>query len=308
MKIYKPYFKEEIVGLNAIVYHRTRPNSVGEIVKKGFKPGYGQMYGKGLYTTYSLDSQLENNMDGNYGPVILKFKVSLHDCLILDYEQAKKIYGEKYKLMDQLEELGIIASFKKQNVDIAKLDIDAHPLVYVNERPVYIADNSDLDDIIIADYNMSSGTTSNGQHVNASFFKNAYYIADKKSDYRFMLSKQMANFDDMIKKTDYTSEVALEVLKIEQIRTKIKGIVFTGAHDGNVCVIYNTDIAIPMSYCITQDENKVWMEAPKTPTYTVQNAEQGQRLKAQKFFVSPKDPEAWTKVDSSIQLKRAMNK
>jgi len=83
--------KEAVYGNMATVFHRT---SVSDLVNKvfdsGFKPGNGDMYGKGFYSTYELESQLRANMSDTYGPIIVKFACPISTFFVFDYEEFKK--------------------------------------------------------------------------------------------------------------------------------------------------------------------------------------------------------------------------
>tara|TARA_Y100001937_G_scaffold125713_1_gene193118 strand:- start:1024 stop:2130 length:1107 start_codon:yes stop_codon:yes gene_type:complete len=102
----KPYKKK------AIVYHSFGKGSQGlniftkqdlvDVVKKikreGFIPGGGAMYGKGIYTVYR-----SNDLRMAYGRFALIFEVkNLDNFLIFNYSEAKKVYGKKHRLIDQL--------------------------------------------------------------------------------------------------------------------------------------------------------------------------------------------------------------
>lgn len=86
--------KEEITAGSTIVYHRTTKYAWESIVKTGFNFGNGDFYGYGVYTTYELESQLDERMRKLYGEVIIECQVStIKDFLILDEDIRKKIYG-----------------------------------------------------------------------------------------------------------------------------------------------------------------------------------------------------------------------
>ncbi|MEY2701428.1 MAG: hypothetical protein RLY43_48 [Bacteroidota bacterium] len=95
------------------VYHVARDSkNDDEGYKKIFKFGFesfflakgaGQMYGRGIYTTTDLESSINNAHKGSYGKVILKCEVpSMNGFLIWDHNIAKKVYGEKWRMEDQL--------------------------------------------------------------------------------------------------------------------------------------------------------------------------------------------------------------
>jgi hypothetical protein len=177
MKRYIPLFKEQIVGANTFVYHRTRnPKAVKNILKKGILTGDQGIYGTGLYSTYDLESQLNQIMEKSYGDIIIKFKINLQGYLILDQLEAKKVYSKNYKLQDQIRILNI-----------------------------KIIDKNIIEDI------------------------------------KF--------FDDS--PPNITSNMAKTLVDAPEIKTKIKGLIFTSIQDGKVSVTYNLDSIIPVSYTTT---------------------------------------------------------
>ncbi len=98
---------EKIVGNIGFVYHRTKSvESIQGMMKDGFQPGNGAMYGKGGYFTYELESQLSPSMK-TYGDFITKFYVSnLSAYLIFDEDMAKLVLGSKWSIRDQLYKFG----------------------------------------------------------------------------------------------------------------------------------------------------------------------------------------------------------
>lgn len=92
----------------ATVFHRTKDiQNLENILSKGFKTGMGCMYGCGLYTTFSLESQFYDYM-AQYGEIIVKFKVTeLDKYLIFHPSVARYVLGDKYTLKDQLEKFNI---------------------------------------------------------------------------------------------------------------------------------------------------------------------------------------------------------
>ena len=79
---------------------------VRSISSKGFKPGLGQNYGKGVYTVLEPE-----DLKKRYGNFCLIFKVdNLDGFLVLDYKEAKKIKSNQsagHTLREQMERLGI---------------------------------------------------------------------------------------------------------------------------------------------------------------------------------------------------------
>ena len=118
MKFKQWLISEEIFpNKTATVYHRTRSiDNISSILTSDFKAGIGCMYGCGLYTTFSLESQFTNYMS-TYGDYVVKFKVTdLDKYLIFQLSVAKQILGKDYKISDQLKKLNVL-----NKVDQSKL-------------------------------------------------------------------------------------------------------------------------------------------------------------------------------------------
>ena len=91
---------------NFYVYHGTGDGAVKGLLSAGFERSWtgsngGNMYGKGVYTTFTFSRQ-GGNAKGNYGGAIVKALVkSLKNFIIYKPEIAVKIYGE-YNIENQL--------------------------------------------------------------------------------------------------------------------------------------------------------------------------------------------------------------
>jgi len=95
---------EEIYGKLAIVYHRTKKEAVQSFNKGSmFRVGSGDMYGRGVYTTYDLKSQLKEHMSLEYGDYIVKSKVNLDKFLIFDIDIARRVYPRFPTINDQFK-------------------------------------------------------------------------------------------------------------------------------------------------------------------------------------------------------------
>lgn len=100
---------EAFKGRLEYAYHRTNESNIPLIVKNGFIPGSGDMYGKGWYMCYDLESQLRPSMT-SYGDGVIKAQIFDKGVLIFDYNISKEMYGSKYTLVDQLVKQGIFAN------------------------------------------------------------------------------------------------------------------------------------------------------------------------------------------------------
>jgi hypothetical protein len=142
----KSLLKEEVYGNKAIVYHRTKLNieQLNDIFfnkKWSFGSNAGSMYGAGLYTTYSLESQMSNRMISAYGKNIIKFSVNLKNFLICDYEEFQKT--PQYQRLNKPKEkdengnlVFIIEQLKDKNIIVN--DLYSKNLNYTSDTILYL--------------------------------------------------------------------------------------------------------------------------------------------------------------------------
>ena len=100
--------QERVFGAQAFVYHgsSTPPDVwIPAISRDEFKPGGGDMYGKGLYTVYDLDKT--QTSEGGYGKYVYKLKVNLYGFVIFDKDVAMKVYGQALTPRQQILKLGL---------------------------------------------------------------------------------------------------------------------------------------------------------------------------------------------------------
>jgi predicted transposase YbfD/YdcC len=126
----------------AVVYHRTKSKKyISNILISGFQAGEGAMYGKGLYTTFALESQFHNYM-ANYGNFVVKFKVTdLDKYLICQLSVAKYILGNDYSISSQFKKFNIKATKQQlnryDNIQIkSKFSSDVAYLIYANHNDI----------------------------------------------------------------------------------------------------------------------------------------------------------------------------
>jgi hypothetical protein len=117
---------EDITASRMIVYHRTGKktgfNPSKNIADVGYNIGKGGFYGYGVYTTYDLESQLNDGMRNTYGNIIIESKIlDMSKFLIFNYDIAKKIYKSKYQFGYQLKQiLGKKEWLKYKNNNVIK--------------------------------------------------------------------------------------------------------------------------------------------------------------------------------------------
>jgi hypothetical protein len=122
--------KEKIYGNMATVFHRTSISDlVNKIFDSGFKPGSGDMYGKGFYSTYSFSSQGRESMKETYGPIVVKFAVPISTFFIFDYDEFKKSPNFN-KLKKPSKENFLIEQFKFFKMDYSKFSQEEADLNY----------------------------------------------------------------------------------------------------------------------------------------------------------------------------------
>jgi hypothetical protein len=103
-------------GNVATVYHRTDPENIKNILSKAWRLGGGNLFGSGLYTTFSIESQFTDHMI-SYGPSILKFKVTNLDQYVICHKTvAQQILGQNYKISDQLKKLNLTDLYTPEEI------------------------------------------------------------------------------------------------------------------------------------------------------------------------------------------------
>lgn len=169
-----------------------------------FQSGGGAMYGKGLYTCYKLNPEIAQT----YGNVILRFDVDISNFLIFNAEIAKGVYGERFRLQDQFYQI-----LKNKGFDLEG---------YYNQE-------------------VGLEISANAEDSLRYFIE---YLTSVSESSQF-LSSNYSNEDSR------TAGYALESLQKFSIlfgggfqiklRDVIDGIIFSGNHDGPVCIIYHPE-------------------------------------------------------------------
>lgn len=237
-------FNEDILGKLAIVYHRSHSdNLISSVKAKGYNPGSGDMYGRGFYATYDLDSQLRADMQDSYGDHVYKFAVDTSKYFFFDYSEFEKTplfreYNKKYP-GNPINETNFIR-FQFQYFNIM-------------DKPNY------------KEY-------SSKESFNAA-----------KKEYLDKLHKS-ANIIQKKSQKNYTSDAAeytYGVYSLYNFTEKVKGIVFTGRHDGRVLVAYDTSTIKPLSEVEVELEAKWYYQIEES----IQVENEGEYLELT-FFAS----------------------
>jgi hypothetical protein len=230
-------------------YHRTNamrnrndPDDVEDgiinLIHTGFKPGSGDMYGKGLYSTGDWDSQFKDNGDMlGYGIGIIKYRTPTKNVLIFDYRVSKKVYGYgKHTLTNQLvnvfkiypagkvpDFIDALSNDLERTFKYPKLSADrAYSVWYEMWQKGDKFDQNKLQKFL---------TLGQGYPEAPEAIKSLYGKAFQSGDYKG--TKVIFN------------------------KTNVIGIAFSGNHDGNVLFIKEDSLKLitPIMYCI-MDINK----------------------------------------------------
>jgi hypothetical protein len=230
-------------------YHRTNagesnsnPDDVEDgiinLIQAGFKPGIGDMYGKGLYSTGDWLSQFQG--DGSmlgYGIGIIKYRTPTKNVLIFDYRVSKKVYGYgRHTLANQLVNIFKIYPTGKvpDFIDALSNDLERtfkYPkLSAARAYSVWLEmwqrgagfDQKNLQKFL---------TSGNGYPAAPGAIESLYIKAHQSGDYKG--TKAIFNKSNVI------------------------GIAFSGNHDGNVLFIKENSLKsiTPIMYCI-MDQSK----------------------------------------------------
>jgi hypothetical protein len=199
------------------------------IIKSGFQPGYGAMYGVGLYSTGDWLSQFGGKGNGfmdNYGSAIIKYRTPAKGILIFDYRVAKKMYGGAYSLLDQVAKYGLFTANNMPKM----IEILSDDLEQTFKYPKVSADRAlriweELWD-------------SHGKYQDI-----IKYMAGSKPGTPAMPHDLQQ---------DYFSCTGNDIAKDLYHNKKVLGIAFSGNHDGNVLFIKKDALGQvkPLQYCI----------------------------------------------------------
>jgi hypothetical protein len=202
---------------------------VEDIIKTGFKPGNGAMYGVGLYSTGDWLSQFGGKGNGymdNYGSAIIKYRTPAKGILIFDYRVAKKMYGGAYTLLDQCVKYGL---FTVSNMP-KMIEILSDDLEQTFRYPKVSADRA----LMIWEE-----------------------LWDSHGKYQDIIKKMATSKPgtppmpyDL--QQDYYSCSGNDIVKDLYHNKKVLGIAFSGNHDGNVLFIKKDALSQvkPLQYCI----------------------------------------------------------
>lgn len=220
-------------------FHRTAKNmdpdeikkTITSIVKNGFKPDSGDMYGRGMYSTLNLESQFDGYMLG-YGNAIIEYFVPKKGFIIFDYNIAKLVYPGDYSLIRQLIVNGVYQNEKAVPMGLRILSED---LFNTLRDPFVSADRA---------YKMWRGCY------------DAKGKPETPADVAGYLEKPVTgrkgeNLEELYELCNEPP------LKRMSLNSNIQGIIYTGVNDGNCLVMYrpSPNVAKPMRWCVPSHDN-----------------------------------------------------
>lgn len=204
-------FKKNINNLE-ILYHCTTEEGAEGIIKNGACREYtgknSNFYGQGFYTTFTLDSTMDNS-GGYYGQYIIKFGLDggFKDFLFFDEEM-----NEKYNNGEPIE---------SQIKRLCPPDI----IQKLEQGGFYDAVNRD-----------------NGTH---HLFNKKMTASGPKKFFEILKGNRLS--DNHL--TPWQRERGCYLFdEIDISRTKVRGYIFVGSNDGEVCVVRDFDSLIPLAY------------------------------------------------------------
>jgi hypothetical protein len=202
---------------------------VEDLLKSGFKPGNGAMYGVGLYSTGDWLSQFGGKGNGymdNYGNAIIKYRTPAKGILIFDYRVAKKMYGSAYTLVDQCVKYGLytVGGMPKM------IEVLSDDLEQTFKYPKLSADRALM------------------------IWEELWDSHGKYQDIIKKMSQSKPGTPQMPYdlQQDYYSCSGNDIVKDLYRNKKVLGIAFSGNHDGNVLFIKKDALnqVKPLQYCI----------------------------------------------------------
>jgi hypothetical protein len=202
---------------------------VEDIIRYGFKPGSGDMYGKGLYSTGDWLSQFGGKGNGlmdNYGNAIIKYRTPAKGILIFDYRVSKKMYGGGYSLVDQVVKYGLFT---------------------INKMPSFI---EILSDDLEQTFKFPKVSADRAYWIWERFWDSH----QKYDDCINNMSSQRPGVPDMPYnlRQEYLALRRNDIVKDLYHDNKVSGIAFSGNLDGNVLFIKQEALGLVrhLQYCI----------------------------------------------------------
>jgi len=236
------YLGERVIGADGVskqgftFYHRTggrNPAScektIDSILKTGFKPGSGDMYGVGMYGTTDRKSSFNPANISSYGLGLIKFLVPVQGVLIFDYNISALLFGTglgksgmpAYSLEDQLVRYGIFQANKVPEI-FQVLSVD-----------------------------LESSFGGGNRTISADRAYQIFVQGIMKGGNIPQLAKGLKSIDkDMVDAYIHAAWTANKYKNFDKFRG-VNGIVFSGNHDGNVIVMYKLPKVKPLMWGIS---------------------------------------------------------
>lgn len=237
------YITERVLGTDGVskqgftFYHRTGRSSVADaektiqsILKTGFQPGGGDMYGVGMYGTTDRASSFSSYNVSSYGIGLIKYLVPVKGILIFDYNISALLFGTSidpktsspaYSLESQLVRYGIFS---------AKSVPEIFQVLSVDLECTFGGGNRRL-------------SAERCYHIFIEGIMNGGSIPQ--------LAKGLSNISgDLVKEYSLAAWTAKRWKGIDK-KPGVNGIVFSGNHDGNVIVMYKMVGVKPLAWGVS---------------------------------------------------------
>lgn len=200
------------------VYHRTKPEYLDAVLSQDFVSGDGDLYGKGMYSTFCKESQFAPggvNMDA-YGSVVVEFAAAPLNVLILDRWVHKALYKDSDSQPKSFKSLGLGLESWTLKAQLIKILAGGHFKKF-DMPPRDIEDLLDSHQMIMSK-------------------------VGQKKVYTGVFAQPLTA-SSWFQKNSVRGRSGTGV-----VQNKINGIIFTGTQDGHVYVAYNTGVIVPISY------------------------------------------------------------
>lgn len=130
---YNDILNEEFKDNTLYGYHVTGKGVLDSIIDSGLQIGTRQMQGKGLYAFYDYNHAFQyatKDITNGSNRIIIRFKIQrLNRLLYLNMDIAKAVLGEKYHLINQIENyFGSLANFIEK-VKLVKRDMSDDEII-----------------------------------------------------------------------------------------------------------------------------------------------------------------------------------
>ncbi len=272
---------EDIYGNIATVYHRTStPNLIDSVNSTGFKPGNVSRYGKGFYSTYTIEAQCKQGMIQAYGSYLYKFAANTTNYFFFDYSEFEKtaffkewnknhpghqidksnfIHFQMYRFQIAPVKEHSDSYYRVSAIDSTTLSCTLEPLNNKKIKKSGFAHSYDLDwqslyNIVDRYYLVDTNT---GEYSSIRSYSDLEVgsVITPISAHTFRTRKYFTDNinSNLIGKRMSSNAAFYASNEIPNFRELVKGIVYTGNTDGTCLVAYDLSTIKPIAEVKTED-------------------------------------------------------